>query len=65
MKIRANIAVRTHALERGVYLWEVARAMGISEYKLSRMLRDPLPEATQERIIDVIDTIAEGGANDD
>ena len=53
--MKNNIKIRLKIFETGVKQWEVARLMGVSESKLSRMLRDELPEDEQNRIIDIIE----------
>lgn len=35
--------------------WEVAKLMGINETKFSKMLREELPEAEQNRIVALIE----------
>ena len=53
--MKNNIKIRLKIFETGLKQWEVARLMGVSESKLSRMLRDELPEDEQNRIIDIIE----------
>ena len=57
---KANVKVRACALENGVYLWQVAKALGISEYKLSRMLRVELDADAKEKLCEIIEDIAGG-----
>lgn len=54
----ANAIIREEAKERGVKLWQVADAMGIADFTLSRKLRKELPEDEQEKILEVIEKIA-------
>ena len=54
----ANREVRSHAIEKGVLLWMVAEALGISDSSFSRKLRRELPEEERERILAIIDQIA-------
>ena len=53
--MKNNIKIRLKIFETGLKQWEVARLMGVSESKLSRMLRDELPEDEQNRIIDILE----------
>ena len=53
--MKNNIKIRLKIFETGLKQWEVARLIGVSESKLSRMLRDELPEDEQNRIIDIIE----------
>ena len=54
----SNREVRSHAIEKGVLLWMVAEALGISDSSFSRKLRRELPEEERERILAIIDQIA-------
>ena len=53
-----NFDVRAHAIEKGVLLWKVAEALGISDSSFSRKLRRELPEEDRDRILAIIDQIA-------
>ena len=55
---RANQEIREYAAKNGVYLWEIALAMGISEPTMTRKLRMELPEHDREMIIRVINELA-------
>lgn len=55
---RANQEIREYAAKNGVYLWEIALAMGISEPTMTRKLRMELPENEHEMIIQVINELA-------
>jgi len=55
----SNFAVRSEMMKANLKLWEVADAMGIADYTLSRKLRYELPEEEQEKIIRIIHTIKE------
>lgn len=56
--IMANREVRSRAIEKGVLLWQVAEALGISDSSFSRRLRRELSEEERERILAIIDRIA-------
>ena len=56
-----NQDIREAAKHASVRIWEVARAMGLSDNTLTRRLRDELPEAEKEKIFEVIDRLAEKG----
>ena len=56
-----NYKIRSRAFERNVRHWQIAKAMGITEFTLSRLLREELPPEKQEEILQIIDRIAEGG----
>ena len=54
-----NKEVRTYAKEKGIYLWEIAEALHITDGNFSRRLRKELPEAQKQEIIRIIDKLAE------
>lgn len=52
-----NADVREHAKNSGVYLYQIAAAMGISEPTMTRKLRFELPESEKKKLLAVIDHI--------
>lgn len=44
---------------KGVYIWEIAERYGVAESTMYRLLRHELPAHDQERIIQIINDIAE------
>lgn len=59
----ANTKIRTTAKEKGIRLWEVANALGISEPTMTRKLRTELPLNEQQNILGIIDELAEEKEN--
>ena len=57
-KQKANMKIRLAARSLGVYQWEIAEALGISEAKLTRMLRIELPPKKAAEIMTALSTIA-------
>ena len=55
---RANQEIREYAAKNGVYLWEIALALGISEPTMTRKLRTELPDREREEIMRIINDIA-------
>ncbi|MBO7731718.1 MAG: hypothetical protein J6S67_04180 [Methanobrevibacter sp.] len=51
--------IKKYAKSKGVYLWEVAEKLGLSDFYFSRCLRHPLPEDKAQEIFKIIDSIAE------
>lgn len=49
-----NMKIRKALMDAGMKNYQLAELMGISEFTLSRRLRNELPEAEQERIIALI-----------
>ena len=49
-----NFEIRKMLLATGIKNYELAEMLGISEWTLSRKLRKELPQAEQERIIELI-----------
>ncbi len=64
--MKANITIRERARAKGVYLWEIAQAIGKSEPTVIRMLRVELPEDRSRELMQTIDRIAaqKGGMQD-
>lgn len=53
-----NYDVKTAAKNRGVYLWQVAEALGIADTTLCRRLRKELSAEEKERIFSIIDELS-------
>lgn len=53
-----NMDVRTYAKEKGVYLYEVAEVLNISEPTIMRWLRAELTDERKAAIIEAIDRVA-------
>ena len=49
-----NAKIKAAMFENDIKQWELARIMGIHEGSLSRKLRDELPTAEQDKIVDLI-----------
>ncbi len=52
-----NADVRERAKASGVFLYQVAAAMGISEPTMTRKLRFEMSESEKKKVFDVIDGI--------
>ena len=59
--IMRNQAIRQRLAQAQVKHWQLAEAMSVSEFTLSRRLRHELPAEEQARILDIIDRM-EGNA---
>ena len=57
----SNQAIRQRLAQAQVKHWQLAEAMSVSKFTLSRRLRHELPEEEQARILDIIDRM-EGNA---
>ncbi len=55
----ANEVIKARARQRGVFLWEIAEAIGIADSNLSRKLRRELPPQQQNDLLTVVESIAE------
>lgn len=53
-----NNDLRSRAKEAKVKLWQIAEALGISDFTLSRKLRHELTQEEKVRIFRIIDQIA-------
>ena len=56
----ANVEIRKAAQASGIWLWQVAYALGITDATFSRKLRVELPEVERKRILELIDQLREG-----
>lgn len=54
----ANQDVRKKVASAGLRLWQLAEAMGIADYTLSRKLRKELPSDEKEEIFSIIAKLA-------
>ena len=54
-----NKEIRTAAKNAGVLLWQVAAAYGISDGNFSRKLRKELPQEEKEKVLAIIDRLAQ------
>lgn len=54
---QANHEIRQAAKGAGLYLWEVAAALGLNDGNFSRKLRRELPPAQKEKILAIISTL--------
>lgn len=52
-----NKDVRAYAKEKGVKLWQIAKAMGISEPTMTRKLRAELPEQDKQTFRRIINEL--------
>ena len=59
-----NNEIRAYAKLKGVRLWMVGEKMGISEYAMSRLLREKLSTEEKAKIISLIDSLAEKDEED-
>ena len=55
---KANQDIRDYAAQKGVYFWEIALKLGISEPTMTRWMRVELPEDKRREIEQVISEIA-------
>lgn len=55
--MKSNIDIREHASRSGVYLWQIAAAIGVSEPTFLRWMRVEMPENEKKRIFKAIDRI--------
>lgn len=55
----SNTEIRVKATKCGVKMWQLADKLGIHEGTFSRKLRHELPEEEKQKILALIDEIAE------
>lgn len=54
----SNLDIREAATLAGVKLWQIADALGIADFNLSRKLRRELSPAEKERIFKIISDLS-------
>ena len=57
--MRLNAEIREKAKAAGVYLWEIAEECGINDGNFSRKLCKELPSEEKNRILEIIDRLAQ------
>ena len=58
MDFMKNKKIRQEAENKGVFLWEIAERLGVTDSTFSRKLRRELPEEEQTAIIQIIKEIS-------
>ncbi len=56
---KANQKIREAAKEKSVALWRIAEKLGINVGNVSRKLRRELADEEQQRILNIIDELAD------
>lgn len=56
--VKCNKDIRKHAAEKGVFLWRTAERVGISDYRLSRLMRRELSPDFKAQLLAAIDELA-------
>lgn len=57
----ANKDIKQEAKQAGVYLWQIADALKLQDYRFSRKLRHELPAAEKAKIRSIIAELSKGG----
>lgn len=52
-----NTTIRRAAMEAGLYLWEVAEGLGLTDFQFSRKLRHELSDSEREHVLSVIEEL--------
>lgn len=61
MHSKANYEIRRLVKESGIYLWQLAYSLGISDSALSRKLRKELSDQEKNKMLRVISSLKKGG----
>ena len=54
-----NKEIRNAAKSAGIHLWQVAAVYGVNDGNFSRKLRQELPQEAKEKIMAIIDRLAQ------
>lgn len=57
--MKANMKIREKARNSGVRLWQIADALGVQESMFSKKLRKEFSEIEQEKVLMIIDRLAQ------
>ena len=57
--MKSNMVIRSASKSAGVRLWQIAEALGIQETALSRKLRHELPTEEKNKILGIIEVLAQ------
>lgn len=58
--IRANQDVREKAMQNGIYLWQIAEQLNITDTHFSRKLRKEFSPEEKTRIFSIIEELGKG-----
>ena len=53
-----NMDLREKAKEKGVFFWQIAAELGISESTMTRRMRFELPEQEKQKYLSIIDKLS-------
>ena len=53
-----NMDLRQKAKEKGVFFWQIAKVMGVSEPTMTRRLRSELLEQEKQKYLSIIDKLS-------
>lgn len=56
----ANKDIRDAITEKGFFMWQIAKKLGISDTFFTKMMREELPESEKKKILDAIEGAADG-----
>lgn len=57
--MKSNMVIRSASKSAGVRLWQIAEALGIQETALSRKLRHELSTEEKNKILGIIEALAQ------
>lgn len=57
--MKSNMVIRSASKSAGVRLWQIAEALGIQETAPSRKLRHELPTEEKNKILGIIEALAQ------
>lgn len=63
--MKNNMRIREEAKRKGVFLWQIATALGVNDGNFSRKLRHELPEKETEKILGIIAQLVEEMKNNE
>lgn len=52
---KANIEIRKKIIEKGLFNYQIAKKLGVSDITFSRWMREELSEARKQRILKILE----------
>jgi hypothetical protein len=60
----ANERIKAYARARGVFLWELAKQLGLQDSNFSRLMRNELPPEKLAELKEIVDSISRQRSGD-
>ena len=55
VNVKANMEIRKKIIEKGLFYYQIAKRLGVSDITFSRWMREELSEARKQRILEILE----------